>query len=47
VFGCSYEEVSMSQATMNTQFTNEGYADNNFIGKFCGGTAQRAVEGCS
>jgi len=46
VFGCSYEEVSMSQATMNTEFTNEGYADN-FNGKFCGGTAQRAVEGCS
>jgi len=33
----------MSQATMNTQFTNEEKADNDFIGKFCGETAQRAV----
>jgi hypothetical protein len=36
----------MSQATMNTQFTIEENADN-FIGKFCGETAQRAVEECS
>ena len=37
----------MSQATLNTQFTYEEYADSDFIGKFCGGTAQRSVEECS
>jgi len=42
VFGCSCKEVSVSQATMNTQFTNEECDD--FIGKFYSGTAQTAVE---